>query len=289
MASDRPLSGKRILTFVGEDPCDSACALIWLAGRTRFLTDDGHVGFHATYIEKGGRKQETGMGNAFVGAYLSQLNMSETALAFATSASPDQLNVLTAKNAEQVGIPVQVVPHEEMRAENTPKSADGTRIYRQVGHWSVRIDDTLGGGCFVMGFFDGDVALRFGADTRDGKVLGYAMVFGKDWNSIEPKQEYPIEVIFGNAEPWKIAARGTQLGGVKGIGFYFERSRFFDAVSKGPDIRVRYHDTEVTHLNLDGSSAAIDAMVQCQTAQWKRTRDPFAKAQDRSARDPFAR
>ena len=34
---------------------------------------------------------------------------------------------------------------------------------------------------------------------------------------------------------------------------------------------------ETSRLDLKGSSAAIDAMVQCQAAQWKAARDPFAR------------
>jgi hypothetical protein len=68
----------------------------------------------------------------------------------------------------------------------------------------------------------------------------------------------------------------------------FDRSRFFDSVSKAPDMRVRYLDNEVAHLNLEGGSAAIDAMVQCQKAQDRSARDPF-KAQSDAPRDPFAR
>ena len=35
--------------------CASACALIWLAGTTRLLGADAHIGFHALSAPRGGR------------------------------------------------------------------------------------------------------------------------------------------------------------------------------------------------------------------------------------------
>jgi hypothetical protein len=68
--------------------CTSACALIWLAGTPRYLGPEAHLGFHASYSDEGGRLVETGVGNAMVGHYLSQLELSEDAAVFATIASP---------------------------------------------------------------------------------------------------------------------------------------------------------------------------------------------------------
>jgi hypothetical protein len=87
-----------------EGTCNSACALIWLAGTPRYLADAGHLGFHASYFEEGGRLVETGVGNAIVGHYLSQLGLTEKAVIFATSASPYEINTLTAANSGEAEI-----------------------------------------------------------------------------------------------------------------------------------------------------------------------------------------
>ena len=84
--------------------CTSACALIWIAGAPRYLGADGHLGFHASYADEGGRLVETGVGNAIVGHYLSQLELSEKAVIFATSATPYEINSLTAANRGEAEI-----------------------------------------------------------------------------------------------------------------------------------------------------------------------------------------
>jgi len=87
-----------------EGTCSSACALIWLAGKPRYLQGAGHLGFHASYSEEGGQLVETGLGNAMVGHYLSQLGLPEEAVVFATSASPYELTWLNAENSAEAGI-----------------------------------------------------------------------------------------------------------------------------------------------------------------------------------------
>lgn len=87
-----------------ESVCTSACALIWVAGPTRFLSSGGRVGFHASYTDVRGEKQETGLGNALVGRYLTLLNLPEKAIIFATAASPEQVLWLTSENMRAAGI-----------------------------------------------------------------------------------------------------------------------------------------------------------------------------------------
>jgi len=89
---------------LADSTCTSACALIWLGGKHRYLAPGGHLGFHATHADQGGRLIETGVGNAMVGHYLSQLNLPEKAVVFATIASPYELNWLNAENSAEAGI-----------------------------------------------------------------------------------------------------------------------------------------------------------------------------------------
>src|SRR5262245_36283014 len=86
--------------------CASACALAWLGGLPRFMGRTGNVGFHAAYIERDGRASESGVGNALVGSYLTQIGLSETAVVYITQAAPTELTLLTLRDAEKIGIEV---------------------------------------------------------------------------------------------------------------------------------------------------------------------------------------
>lgn len=110
--------------------CTSACALIWLGGSPRYLAPEGRLGFHASYFEDGGTLVETGVGNAIVGHYLSELDLSEGAAVFATSASPYDINWLTSENSGEAEIAFQAVPStlpvpERARLASTSQAAPG--------------------------------------------------------------------------------------------------------------------------------------------------------------------
>lgn len=112
------------------DSCASACALIWVAGAKRVVFEGGEVGFHSSYLDTDGRKLETGVGNALVGHYLSQLGFGEKAVVFATLAPPDKILWLNDKTASMSGIEFTAIPDDEKvstsqvvnRQSNSPRT-----------------------------------------------------------------------------------------------------------------------------------------------------------------------
>src|SRR5437762_6696857 len=58
--------------------CASSCAFAWLGGSPRFMQRGAQIGFHAAYINREGRPSESGVGNALVGSYLTQIGLPET-------------------------------------------------------------------------------------------------------------------------------------------------------------------------------------------------------------------
>lgn len=99
--------------------------------------------FHASYIEQDGKLVESGMANALVGAYLSQLGLSQKAIAFVTSAPPQGMEWLDASNAQSIGVDM-VWMEQGSRPPNQPSPETGvsnetydpisvvTRFYRAL-------------------------------------------------------------------------------------------------------------------------------------------------------------
>lgn len=106
--------------------CGSSCALIWLAGSTRFLSRSGMVGFHASYYEENGQLIETGVGNAMVGHYLSQMNLPERAVIFATSASPSSIIWLSEENMRSSGISFEPLEDDDDPSTETGAATRGS-------------------------------------------------------------------------------------------------------------------------------------------------------------------
>jgi hypothetical protein len=90
------------------DVCASACALAWLAGSQRFASEDSRIGFHVAY-SGGVQKLESGMGNAIVGLYVGELGFRENVVTYITSASPNDMQWLSFRDAALLGIDVDVL------------------------------------------------------------------------------------------------------------------------------------------------------------------------------------
>ncbi len=104
-------------TTIVKDYCASACALIWLAGSKRFMTATARIGLHQAYKSAG---LADGAGNAILGSYLTRLGLSYSAIAYATQASPGEMNWLTIDEAKRVGIHVIVLDLNAGQKRTTP-------------------------------------------------------------------------------------------------------------------------------------------------------------------------
>ena len=83
------------------------------------LWSEAHkLAFHAAYIEKAGRASESGVANALVGSYLTQIGLSENAVVYITQAAPTEMTWLNLRDAKQIGI--EVLPFEEQTPATKP-------------------------------------------------------------------------------------------------------------------------------------------------------------------------
>ena len=103
--------------------CASICGMIWLAGQPRLLGPNSKIGFHAAYRGDG---QESGKGNALIGAYLAKSDLSYDAIAYMTDAAPDDMQWLNPDDAVKYGITYSLV--------NPPKSEPHPFITPQPQH-----------------------------------------------------------------------------------------------------------------------------------------------------------
>lgn len=97
------LSGASTSVSPGAE-CLSACALIWLAGSNRYMSQSSIIGFHAAYVDGETGPEEIGVGNAEIGAYLTHLGYSLEVVRLATIAPPDGMLYLSTDLAQAIGI-----------------------------------------------------------------------------------------------------------------------------------------------------------------------------------------
>lgn len=97
---------RKMDTAITNIECVSACALIWLAGKTRYLHNGERLGFHSAYlIEKNtGDRRVDAVGNALIGAYIRQLELPSSVVALAVESPPDRITWVTTRNVANYGL-----------------------------------------------------------------------------------------------------------------------------------------------------------------------------------------
>ena len=150
----------------------------------------------------------------------------------------------------------------------------------EVRGWTIAIDTTLGGGCFMYTIFDGEASARIGFDLTAGNI--YLLLADMDWTSIAADQSYDIDLQMGNRQGWSASATGGRMGDVPTLMVTSTDSAFMEEFASQSSIKVWYKDNEIMHLSLKGSMAALNEVVKCQDAvnaalsSGGNSSDPFA-------------
>jgi hypothetical protein len=135
---------KRYSTFVKHDTmCASACGLAWLGGTNRAISVRAAVGFHAAYDAT--TMQESGWGNALVGAYLNKLGLSDSAIYYITHEGPTSIQWLTAEDATKLGIEAIAVSCDPSRCALTPTTTNITQYTDSVNSMEQQIAGAIVG------------------------------------------------------------------------------------------------------------------------------------------------
>lgn len=133
-----------------------------------------------------------------------------------------------------------------------------------VRGWTIAIDTTLGGGCFMYTIFDGAASARIGFDLTAGNI--YLLLADMDWTSIAADQSYDIALQMGNRQAWSAAATGGRMGDVPTLMVTSTDSSFMEEFASQSSIKVWYKNNEIMHLSLKGSMAALGEVLNCQDA-----------------------
>jgi hypothetical protein len=98
---------KRGFETVVEKKCASMCGFIWLAGSTRWVFSNAHIGFHCVWEGQGECSSD---GNAVIGAYLADLGLSLEAIVFLTKTKSGSMQALSAEDAKRLRIEAKTIP-----------------------------------------------------------------------------------------------------------------------------------------------------------------------------------
>jgi hypothetical protein len=177
----------------------------------------------------------------------------------------------------------------------TPSRADESPLWETVGSWQVRVDPSLGQGCFMLAHYTTGETLRIGIDATH--KANYMVVLNPAWTSLELGKTYPLAVSFngGTAQAWNGSPVKFNDGTVA-IAMPFTNGQFWSGVAAYDTMELYYQGAVISKLRLTGTVKAVQSVTQCQASfnAAAKPADPFvgvphpANVPPPAKRDPFA-
>jgi hypothetical protein len=167
-------------------------------------------------------------------------------------------------------------------------------LWEKVGPWQVRVDPTMGNGCFMLAGYGNGTALRVGVNVNAGKT--YVMLVNDAWASLEAGKTYSLTVTIDDGQPSTWEALAEKIG--DGITLHTQiadGSSAWRQLAAHNVLKIYYQGNMISALRLTGSVAAVESVTRCQAAfvaAAAKPADPFKAApqpaQAPAKRDPFA-
>jgi hypothetical protein len=164
-------------------------------------------------------------------------------------------------------------------AEETNTATWGT-----VGGWQIRVDRSIGNGCFAAQAYSDGTVVRLGFDMNRKVIY---LVFGKEaWRSIEPGKVYHVDFEFDGVARYAGDLRGVRLGSSAFLDADDLTLAFTRDFMERSELRIYYRGVLINHLSLQNTHAAIGEVIHCQQ---EIAASGAGNDQYRSAGDPFMR
>ena len=139
-----------------------------------------------------------------------------------------------------------------------------TAQWGQVGGWQIRVDRTVGDGCFAVQEFEGDTIVRIGYDAAAKRM--YLLFTDDDWKSLEVDKVYPVRIVFDGSTSFNGEMTGLKLGKSIWLAHRNVSSDLVQAFMERNTMRIFYQGTQIAHLSLRNTFAALMEVVTCQKA-----------------------
>src|SRR6516225_10306462 len=139
-----------------------------------------------------------------------------------------------------------------------------TSVWKNMGAWDIRIDHTLGDGCYMVmiGVQGTQVRLGYNGPSQSGQ--GYIFLGSPVWQSIKEGQKYTTTIGFDAEPTWTGTATGRWIGNTPGLFMsYSDRNLSYEFADR-QYIKMWFGSKMVTNLSLATSYPAMEELVKCQ-------------------------
>jgi len=93
--------------------CASACALMWAAGKNKYIDKEAKIGFHSASVRTQSGPQVSQEGNKFITSYLLSVGLPIYTAIYATRAAPNDMQWLQPSDGKRIGLHFQYVDEKD--------------------------------------------------------------------------------------------------------------------------------------------------------------------------------
>jgi len=169
-----------------------------------------------------------------------------------------------------------------------------TAEWSQVGGWKIRVDRTIGNGCFAFQTYDDGSVVRIGFNPERKTI--YFLLGNDSWQSLEVGKKYQLVFEFDGVDRYDGELLGMKLGDSKTV--FLDHNnvsvKFTEAFMQRNAVRVYYQGNRIASLSLANTYAAIAEVLNCQSQfngsnGGQNVSDPFRSGGGGNRTDPFSR
>ena len=173
-----------------------------------------------------------------------------------------------------------------------PAHAQNSAKWGEVGGWSIRVDRTIGDGCYAHQSYEDGTDVRVGFDMKKKSI--FFMIANPAWRSLEVDRLYRMRLTFDDQQSYNGEFRGLRMGDLVWLDHSNVSAAFAGDFMQRNGLRVYYNGARIAGLSLRNTYLAVTEVMNCQREMAGAGRsgtgsqpatDPFT----RRPTDPFSR
>jgi hypothetical protein len=145
-------------------------------------------------------------------------------------------------------------------------SARQTAPWGSVPGWDIRVDRSLGDGCYAHQAHGDGTTVRIGFDAN--KKMMYLTIGNPAWQSVEAGRGYRLALVFDDVVRYSGSFKGIVMASSQQV--YLDAEDLSDRFAVDFMVRGRlgiyYQGSQIAYLSLANSAAAIAEVTRCQLA-----------------------
>jgi hypothetical protein len=131
-------------------------------------------------------------------------------------------------------------------------------LWGSVGNWQVRVDSSLGHGCFMAAPYRNGGVVRLGFNNKSD--TSYLLLGNTHWLELEKGTHYTVSLQFDGSPTVQLVGIATDSGF---LAFQFGDTRILHAFAEKTKLNISYQGDMIAQLALTGTYAAMQVLREC--------------------------